>query len=326
MFSSARKKNKSDERYELIEVIGEGGMGVVWRAFDRNTGGEVALKTLLDTFDKTAFKHFQEEIKKLVALPHHPNIIRIMDVGEMEHDGQRKPFFSMPLLTGATLAERMRASPDQLTVERVVDIASQTCRGLQVAHAHGLIHRDIKPWDLAFKGNQNSSYVVGQVWGRVAHGLGMTLSNVAIPGFGVAFHHDFQPWMRNHHGRNLRNFFGRIGTKTARLKFRWQYGDDHTTRRVTRCQQRTQCVQDFFPRLALHCWRWNRVCLTLGDFTSLRERVNCAVRDGLVSGTNRFRGRLAPDDTEWHNPNCSEGKNTMHHISLLLLRSTPAPV
>lgn len=144
-------------------------MGVVWRAFDEKLNAHVAVKTLLDSFDRDAFDRFQDECKKLAGLPYHSNIIRIMDVGEIEQDGRQKPFFVMPLLDGATLAELLQrkamkqsrlelllskktalaeflSGPDEkLPAARIIEIICQVCKGLQVAHQNGIIHRDIKP-------------------------------------------------------------------------------------------------------------------------------------------------------------------------------------
>jgi len=169
MFSRAKLKARPDDRYRLLEVIGEGGMGMVWKAFDRKLDTHVAVKTLLDTFDREAFDRFQGECKKLAGLPHHPNIIRIMDVGQIEQDGREKPFLVMPLLEGATLAQLLQrtsisqqrlelllskksalagflSSPEErLSASRIVEIICQVCKGLQVAHEEGIIHRDIKP-------------------------------------------------------------------------------------------------------------------------------------------------------------------------------------
>jgi len=75
----------------------------------------------------------------------HPNIIEIFDLGEFEENGANKPYFVMPLLPGATLESLVRSSSQRLTVDRVVEIVSQTCRGLQAAHERGLVHRDLKP-------------------------------------------------------------------------------------------------------------------------------------------------------------------------------------
>src|SRR4030095_11974751 len=67
---------------------------------------------------------------------------------EFEENGASKPYFVMPLLPGATLESLVRSSSQRLTVDRVVEIVSQTCRGLQAAHERGLVHRDLKPSNL----------------------------------------------------------------------------------------------------------------------------------------------------------------------------------
>jgi len=139
------KKTKS--RYELKEELGEGGMGVVWRAFDTVLNTDVALKMLLDSSDTTALKLFYEECSKQSALAH-PNIVEIRDAGTFDEYGHQQPYLVMPLLRGTTLAAMIRSSSQPLSVDRCIDIVSQACRGLQAAHDYGLLHRDIKPSNL----------------------------------------------------------------------------------------------------------------------------------------------------------------------------------
>ena len=131
-------------RYEIKEVIARGGMGVVYKAYDRVMKRSVALKTLLDLTDSKALQLFQKECEDLASLIH-PNIIEIFDVGQLEDESGTKPYLVMPLLPGVTLEKLIRASSSRLTVERCMDIFRQTCRGLQAAHERGLIHRDLKP-------------------------------------------------------------------------------------------------------------------------------------------------------------------------------------
>src|SRR5215469_3811673 len=119
-------------------------MAVIYKAYDKELKRAVALKTILDLTDVRAIKLFQEEVKALASLIH-PNIVEILDVGQMDVDGGTKPYLVMPLLPGVTLDSLIRASSSRLSVERCVDIFCQICRGLYAAHERGLIHRDLKP-------------------------------------------------------------------------------------------------------------------------------------------------------------------------------------
>ncbi|MFZ0287429.1 MAG: protein kinase, partial [Terriglobales bacterium] len=131
-------------RYEVRQVLGQGGMGLVYRAYDTVVRREVAVKTILDIPDPASLQLFYKECDVLASMSH-PNIVEIFDIGEFEEDGKNKPYFVMPLLPGTTLDAFIRKSSHRLTVERTVEIISQTCRGLQAAHERGLVHRDLKP-------------------------------------------------------------------------------------------------------------------------------------------------------------------------------------
>src|ERR1041385_1992032 len=112
------------ERYELKEVLGKGGMGVVYRARDTLMDREVALKTLLDIDNPLTLDLFYKECGILAAMVH-PNIINVYDVGEFEDNGVKKPFFVMPLLPGVTLDKLIKEPDSGLTVERVIEIVCQ---------------------------------------------------------------------------------------------------------------------------------------------------------------------------------------------------------
>ncbi|HTT22298.1 MAG TPA: protein kinase [Candidatus Sulfotelmatobacter sp.] len=131
-------------RYELKEQLGEGGMGVVYRALDTKTGSYVAIKIMKDISDPVAVELFAKEWRALAEMCH-PNIVDVRDVDVLEENKQRKPFFVMPLLNGCTMAELIANSSARLTIARTVEIISQVCKGLQAAHQRGLIHRDLKP-------------------------------------------------------------------------------------------------------------------------------------------------------------------------------------
>jgi serine/threonine-protein kinase len=132
------------QRYVLKEVLGRGGMGAVYKAYDNETRRDVTLKTLLDVQDRAMLELFYRECQVLASL-NHPNIVDIYDVGEMEFDGGRRPYFVMPLLSGQTLDKLISSASHRLTPDAVVDMLAQAARGLHAAHERGLVHRDIKP-------------------------------------------------------------------------------------------------------------------------------------------------------------------------------------
>ena len=128
-------------RYKIIEKVGQGGMGVVYRAHDTLLEREVALKIIGATIEGNTElrERFFREARAAGQLSHR-NVITIHDLGE--HEGQ--PYLAMEFLKGEDLQHRL-TRPDPMTLTRKLEIAHEICEGLAYAHRRGLIHRDIKP-------------------------------------------------------------------------------------------------------------------------------------------------------------------------------------
>ncbi len=133
----------SAERYEIRSVLGEGGMGTVYRAWDSELRREVAFKTLLKHRASTEAAERLLREARLVATLHHPGIVPIFDVGIL----QETPYYTMPVLKGETLTSARRAG--RFAGPRdCAEVVRQVAEALGYAHGRGLIHRDIKPANL----------------------------------------------------------------------------------------------------------------------------------------------------------------------------------
>ena len=137
-------------RYEVKEILGAGGMGVVYRAFDRELGEPVAIKTLrADTVadDPVAIERFKQEIRLARRIAHR-NVVRTYDLGEVSGIY----YLTMEYVEGTSLKQLIQ-SRGRLPVPVSLTVGKQLCRALEVAHEQGVIHRDIKPQNIVVEAN-----------------------------------------------------------------------------------------------------------------------------------------------------------------------------
>src|SRR5579862_9758892 len=129
--------------YEIVSMVGAGGMGEVYRARDSRLKRDVAVKVLPKavSLDAERLRRFEQEALATAAL-NHPNILAVFDIGATEG----APYVVSELLEGETLRDRLRTGP--IPLRKALDYALQIAHGLAAAHEKGIIHRDLKPENL----------------------------------------------------------------------------------------------------------------------------------------------------------------------------------
>lgn len=139
--------------YELLEELGRGGMGVVYKAWQKDLDRIVALKMILrgDLASPADLARFRAEAEAAAQL-HHPHIVPVYEVGEI--DG--RPFFSMKLIEGTTLSRKLADGP--LPSRTAAEMLAPICRAIADAHRRGVLHRDLKPSNILID-NEGLTYV-----------------------------------------------------------------------------------------------------------------------------------------------------------------------
>jgi serine/threonine protein kinase len=126
------------DHYEVKELVGSGGMGEVYRAFDLVLNRDVAIKFLLTHSDQKQYEHLLNEARAIAAVDH-PGICTIHGFGEFNN----RPFLVLELLQGRSMDQELRRN--KLEIDDFLDLAIQTCEGLAAAHKRGIVHGDLKP-------------------------------------------------------------------------------------------------------------------------------------------------------------------------------------
>jgi eukaryotic-like serine/threonine-protein kinase len=169
-------QTKKIGKYEILDVLGKGGMGVVYKAIDPSIGRLVAIKMITSNFadDPGFLKRFYREAQSTGKLQH-PNIVIVHDLGE--HEGN--PFLVMEFLEGVSLDTIIREERPLPLIEKL-NLIIQGCNGLQYAHERNVVHRDIKPGNLMVLNQSNTVKIVDFGIARIEDDGNVTLPSQVI--------------------------------------------------------------------------------------------------------------------------------------------------
>ncbi len=148
------KKDSISDRYDVVEKIGQGGHGVIYKAFDKTLGRKVVLKFLFrnQVPDDIAKRYFLREAKTTAVL-NHPNIVTLYDMGQVGDN----LYLSMEFIDGITLEDKLRKHDGVLSLDYVASVTYQLCDALQYAHDKTIIHRDLKPGNVMLTGARSDN-------------------------------------------------------------------------------------------------------------------------------------------------------------------------
>lgn len=163
-------------RYQVKSILGQGGMAVVYHAYDPNFERDVAIKVLTVTLQSDAqFRARFEREAKTIALLEHPAIVPVYDFGEQDS----QPYIVMRYMSGGALADRLKDGA--LSLEETAQIIARLAPALDAAHARGIVHRDIKPGNILFDKYDNA-FLSDFGIARLAQQESLTLANASMLG------------------------------------------------------------------------------------------------------------------------------------------------
>ncbi|GAB4321510.1 MAG: hypothetical protein Kow00117_10690 [Phototrophicales bacterium] len=176
--SDATLVNRTVGNYVIREVIAEGGMATVYRAYDKYRGVDVAFKALHQelTRDRDIVKRFERETQIIRAL-NHQHIVPLYDAGRIDD----QLYMTMRLMDGGTLIDRLKAARAPLPINQVIRWLSQLASALDYAHSRGVVHRDIKPGNILMDRAENV-YLADFGVARIAGRSQITVVGVTMPG------------------------------------------------------------------------------------------------------------------------------------------------